>query len=315
MIDKSVGLVGLGVLGKIFLGHLQKSCPELAVFDIDAAAVKGAEDRGAISAASAAELARRSELVVLSLPSPAAVESVMLGALGVLAGAQAGLVVLDLSTIDPFTAKRVYLAAREQEVSYLDSPVSGGAPGGAGTDGARHANISFMVSGDEAALEAARPVMELLGERILYMGPSGAGSTVKLISNLVAGLHNLVAAEAFVLAAAAGITPERLLEVFDGTDAKSFWLEHYFAPRIARQDFDPGFSVDLQYKDHVLAEKLAQELRIPLILNQLAIQIYQMIRARGDGSKDLVEAVNFLGGLAGVDITNPRPHTLGSEVG
>jgi 3-hydroxyisobutyrate dehydrogenase-like beta-hydroxyacid dehydrogenase len=151
-----------------------------------------------------------------------------------------------------------------------------------------------------------KPYMEVLGKRFFYMGPAGSGSTVKLISNLVAGLHNLVDAEAFVLAAAAGISPQTLLDVFDGTDAKSFWLEHYFAPRIKRQDFEPGFAVDLQYKDHRLAEELAQQLKVPLLFNQLAVQFYQMMRAQGLGAKDLVEAVNFLGKLADVDIYNPR---------
>jgi 3-hydroxyisobutyrate dehydrogenase-like beta-hydroxyacid dehydrogenase len=127
-----------------------------------------------------------------------------------------------------------------------------------------------------------------------------------LISNLMAGLHNLVAAEAFVLGAAAGFSPETLFEVFDGTDAKSYWLTDYFAPRIRRRDFEPGFTVDLQYKDHRLAAELAQQLQVPALLNGLAVQLYQMLRAQGLGGKDLVEAVNQLGRMAGVDIYEPR---------
>ena len=141
--------------------------------------------------------------------------------------------------------------------------MSGGAPGGAGTDGARAATISFMVGGDADAFERAKPTLAILGKRWFYLGPSGTGSTVKLISNLMAGLHNLVASEAFVLGAAAGIEPETLLEVFDGTDAKSFWLTDYFAPRVRRRDFEPGFSVDLQYKDHRLASDLGRQLGVP----------------------------------------------------
>jgi 3-hydroxyisobutyrate dehydrogenase-like beta-hydroxyacid dehydrogenase len=306
MAEHKLGQVGLGVLGRLFVGHLLKTNNELIVFDINPEAVKLAAELGASPAASAQSLAAQCDRIILSLPSPTAVEAAMLGEAGILEGAHEGTAVLDLSTIDPFTAKEIYAAAKAKGVSYLDSPVSGGAPGGAGTDGARAATISFMVGGDEAAFAAMKPYMEVLGKRFFYMGPAGSGSTVKRISNLVAGLHNLVDAEAFVLAAAAGISPQTLLDVFDGTDAKSFWLEHYFAPRIKRQDFEPGFAVDLQYKDHRLAEELAQQLKVPLLFNQLAVQFYQMMRAQGLGAKDLVEAVNFLGKLADVDIYNPR---------
>jgi 3-hydroxyisobutyrate dehydrogenase-like beta-hydroxyacid dehydrogenase len=107
--------------------------------------------------------------------------------------------------------------------------------------------------------------------------------------------------------AAAGFSPETLLEVFDGTDAKSFWLTDYFAPRIRRRDFEPGFSVDLQYKDHRLASDLGRRLGVPLFFNDLAVAVYQSMRASGLGGSDLVESVRFLGRLSGADIYEPRP--------
>jgi 3-hydroxyisobutyrate dehydrogenase-like beta-hydroxyacid dehydrogenase len=306
MQEHRIGQVGLGVIGRLYAGHLKRAFDQLVIFDLDPEAVELAAQQGATPASSAKGLAAQCDRIILSLPSPSAVEAAMVGPDGILEGAAAGTVVLDLSTIDPFTSRRIYAAAREKGVSYLDSPVSGGAPGGAGTDGARAATISFMVGGDKDAFEEMKPYMEVIGKRFFFLGPAGSGSTAKLISNLVAGLHNLIDAEAFVLAAAAGIPPQTLLDVFDGTDAKSFWLTDYFAPRILRKDFEPGFSVDLQYKDHRLAGELAQQLKVPLLFNQLAVQVYQMMRSQGLGSKDLVEAVNFLGGLSGADIYNPR---------
>ena len=299
-----VGQVGLGVIGQLYAGHLLKAGPLLA-FDVDAGRLAEAATRGATPRASAAEVASGSDLVVLSLPSPEAVRAVMTGPDGLLAGVRGRAVILDTSTVDPGTSREMYERAGASGARYLDAPVSGGAPGGAGTDGARAATISFMVGGDRDAFEDAEGVMRLLGQRWFYLGPSGSGSTVKLISNLMAGLHNLVAAEAFVLAAAAGFSPETLFEVFDGTDAKSYWLTDYFAPRIRRRDFEPGFSVDLQYKDHRLAAELAQQLKVPALLNGLAVQMYQMLRAQGLGGKDLVEAVNEFGRMAGVDIYEP----------
>jgi 3-hydroxyisobutyrate dehydrogenase-like beta-hydroxyacid dehydrogenase len=121
----------------------------------------------------------------------------------------------------------------------------------------------------------------------------------------MAGLHNLVAAEAFVLGAAAGFTPEQLLEVFDGTDARSYHLTDYAAPRLARRDFDPGFSIDLQHKDHRLAGELGRALGVPLPLNDLALELYQRIHDEGGGGKDIVEAFRAYGRMAGADIYEP----------
>lgn len=303
---QDIGQIGLGAIGSIFTGHLLAAGKRLLVYDVDVERVRIAETRGARIGVSPAEVAGQVDVVVLSLPNPEADRASLLGENGVLSGAREGLLVIDFSTIDPWTARDLDTAAKARGVGYVEAPISGGEFGGAGTDGARAANVSFMVGGDADTFERAKPIMAILGKRFFHLGPAGRGSTVKLISNHIAGLHNLVAAEAFVLGAAAGIPPETLLEVFDGTDAKSFWLTEYFAPRIRRRDFDPGFSVDLQYKDHRLAEELGRALKVPLPLNAVAIQMYQMLRAQGLGSKDLVEAVNFLGGLAGTDIYEPQ---------
>jgi 3-hydroxyisobutyrate dehydrogenase-like beta-hydroxyacid dehydrogenase len=304
--ELKLGLVGLGAIGQIYAGHLVRANKQLFVFDRIPERMQEAEALGATPMISPHELAAHSDVIVLALPSPEAVEHAMADEGGILGGARAGTLVLDASTIDPDTSVRMYRAAGERGVSYLDAPVSGGEKGGAGTDGARAATISFMVGGDEEAFERAQAVMAILGKRWFYLGPAGSGSTVKLISNLMAGLHNLVATEAFVLGAACGIAPETLLDVFDGTDAKSFWLTEYFAPRILRKDFEPGFSVDLQYKDHRLAGELGKKYSVPLLFNELAMQFYQMMRAQSLGGKDLVESVNFWGKLANADIYHPR---------
>ena len=127
-----------------------------------------------------------------------------------------------------------------------------------------------------------------------------------LISNLISGLNNLVAAEGFALGVAAGISWEKMLEVFYHTDAKSYQMTDYTEPRLRRGDFEPGFSVDLMYKDHRLAGELAQRLQVPVLFNQLALQVYQMLRAHGKGSRDFADAVNLMAGWANLDINQPR---------
>ena len=287
MAQWEIGQIGLGVVGHNFARHLLKANGQLAVYDLDSDKMRALEPDGAEPMTCPKELAARGEVVVMSLPNPAAVEGVLLGADGVLEGARSGTLIIDCSTIDPPTCERMYRAAREHGVSYLEAPISGGEPGGAGQDGVRAANISFMVGGDEAAFERAKPVLAVLGSHNFYLGPAGSGSIVKLISNLIGGINNLVVAEAFVLGSAAGFSPETLLEVFRHTDAKSYMMTEYIAPRIQRRDFEPGFTVDLMYKDHRLAAELAQRLKVPLLFNQLALGVYEIVRARRSGKQGL----------------------------
>ncbi len=302
-----VGLIGLGMVGLHFARHLSRKNGQLTVFDLNKARVKSAARFGATAARSARDLAARSRFVVLSLPSPDAVRAAMLGPNGVLAGVRRGTVIIDASTIDPESCRAMHKAAAARGADYLDTPISGGEPGGGGTDGAKAGNISFMVGGGRGAYARARPVLHAIGKRSFYLGASGAGSTVKLISNHIAGLNNLVMMEGFVLGAAAGFSPETLMAVFDGTDARSFMMTDYFAPRYRRGDFDPGFSVDLMHKDHKLAADLGQKHGVPLFFNQLALEVYQAMRARKRGRKDIIEALHFLADDAGVDIRRMHP--------
>jgi 3-hydroxyisobutyrate dehydrogenase-like beta-hydroxyacid dehydrogenase len=289
----SVGLLGLGALGEIFCGHLVRAFPGLRVFDLDAAKVARAVEHGAVATASARELGAACDVVVVSLPDPAAVRAALTGADGLLVEARAGAVVLDTSTISPQASREMHAVAAQRGVSYLDAPVSGGEPFQTGVDGARAASMTFMVGGDADAFARARPVMEALGRVWMHLGPPGSGSTVKLISNLCAGIHALVAAEAFALGAACGFSSERLLEVFAHTDAKSFFMTDYVGPRVARGDVTPGFTVELQLKDHRLAADLGHEQRVPLPFNGLAIDAWERLRAQGRGANDVTDAVFF----------------------
>ena len=174
--------------------------------------------------------------------------------------------------------------------------------------------MTFMVGGDDDAFARAQPVMAALGRVWLHLGPPGSGSTVKLISNLCAGIHALVAAEAFTLGAACGFSPERLLEVFAHTDAKSFFMTDYVGPRVARGDVAPGFTVELQLKDHRLAAELGHEQRVPLPFNALAIDAWERLRAQGRGANDVTDAVFFSAEQARLD-PGGRPAPTGRAPG
>ena len=295
-----VAQLGLGALGSIFASHLRQAGVELSVYDLSRERVDAAVKLGARSTTSPAEVARGADYLLVSLPDPAAARAALLGATGAIAALKPGSVILDLSTIDPDTAIASEAAAKVRGVHYVEAPISGGEPMSAGTDGARNRNVTFMAGGEKAAFEAALPLMSLLGKHPLHLGRVGTGATVKLISNYIAGLHNLVAAEAFALGRAAGISVETMLKTFAHTDANSYWLFNYFAPRIQNGDVEPGFSVDLQYKDLRLCEDIARQHKVAMPLNGVALQIYQMLRGSGRGSRDLVEAANFMAEMNGL---------------
>lgn len=299
MPQSHVGLVGLGAVGQIFCSHLLERFSVVHVFDLDERRLAAAAETGAAPADSAADLGSRCDQVVVSLPNPTAVRAALLGGAGLIAGAHRGCVVLDTSTVSPETSREVYTAALDRGVRYLDAPVSGGEPLEGGVDGARAASMTFMVGGDADAFDAARPLMAALGRFFFHLGASGSGSTVKLISNLCSGIYALVAAEAFALGESCGYAPERLLEVFQHTDAKSFFMTDYLAPRLLAGNVTPGFSVELQLKDHRLAAELGHDHRVPLPMNAAAAQIWEAIRAQGRGGNDVTDAILFAAEHAG----------------
>ena len=302
-----LGQVGLGSVGRHFASHLLRLAGALTVHDKDPERVRVLAQEGAAAAGSARAVASASDVVVLSLPDPGTCRSVMLGADGVLAGAARGALVIDTSTIDPRTSRELHEAARERGIQYLDAPVTTSRPGGGGSEGAKAASVTFLVGGDADAFARARPVLERLSYRAFHLGPPGSGSIVKLVTNHISGIFNLAVAEGLALAAAAGITAERMIEVTEDSVAKCYILSELIAPRLRSRDFSPGFSIDLMHKDHRLAGELARELNVPVLLNQVALELYQMMRSAGRGGRDHVDAVNFAAEMAGVDLHAPRP--------
>lgn len=289
--ERPVGLVGLGALGTIFAGHLARADGGVVAFDVDPARREAARADGAAIAASCAEVAARCDVVVLSLPHPQAVGDALCGEVGLLAGARPDLLVIDTSTIDPDTARAMATACAAAGASYLDTPLSGGEPLEGGVDGAAAASVTFMVGGDEAAYERARPTLERLGRFAFHLGPAGAGSEVKLISNMCSGLYALVTAEAFATGAALGYAPERLVEVFAHTDAKSFFMTDYLIPRLLADRLDPGFAVRLQLKDQRLFASLARAVGVPAPLNDHAVAAYEDAVAAGDAEREVTIVV------------------------
>lgn len=286
----SIGIIGIGHIGIHYVRHLVKAGADVFVADALEERVVEAVSCGASGADSTADLAGRVDKIILALPEPTVVRAVLSGEQGVFASARPRTLIIDASTGDPDTARAMYAVAKSRQLDYIETPISGGEPGEGGTAGARTASVTFMVGGDRDAFERARPILNVLGSHSLYLGPSGTGSTVKLLSNHVAGLVNLVASETCALGAAAGLGFETLLDVFSRTDANTYMMLQYAADRVRSGDFEAGFSVDLMHKDHRLAGELADQLGVPMPLNTLALKLYQRIRDQGLGHRDVTQS-------------------------
>ncbi len=295
-----LSLLGVGTLGSIFAGRLLDAGARLTVFDLDPRRTAVLVERGARQATSLADLADGADTVLVSLPDPAATRRAVLGAGGIIAVLDETSLVVDTSTIDPPTARRAAVEAEARGVAYVEAPLSGGDEEGSGIDAARAGAATFICGGHREALERARPLLAVLGRHVVHVGPAGDGATAKLVSNHLAGLHNLIAAEALAVGRAAGLSLDTVLSVLRHTDAQSYWLFHYLAPRLARADFDEGFSIDLQHKDHRLFGELAERHGAPAPLNDMALRLYGAMRAVGLGRKDLAEAANVAAEQAGI---------------
>ena len=258
---------------------LARAGHSLVAHDIDPVKARALAASGAAACASPREVAQKSEIVFSSLPRPATVRSVFLGPDGGLVGARPGMVLVDMSWVAPETSRSFSAAATARGVEYLDAPVSGG------YREAETGALVIIVGGDRAAFDRVRDVLTVIGPSIHYAGPSGAGSVVKLVNNVMSMGNVLVAAEAFVLGVKAGMEPARLLEILRGSAGRSFHFERRF-PNILARNFAPGFTVDLARKDLGLAVDMARSHDVPVPATSLLHQLYNACAAMGEGSSD-----------------------------
>lgn len=248
-----VGLIGVGTMGAHMARHLLDRGHELAVNDVRPEGCAALVELGAVLAATPAELAARSEVVLTSLPGPTQVEEVALGADGVLAGATSGTVHLDLSTNAWSTVMRIHAAYEDSGVAFLDAPVSGG------PKGAASGKLAVWVGGDEDAFMRARPVLDDLADRVAHVGAIGAGTVVKLAHNATGNSLNLVLAELFSVADAAGVDPLTVWRyVRQGAIGRRRTFDS-LAEHFLIDDYDPpAMTLSLARKDMALLVDLAE---------------------------------------------------------
>ena len=238
-----VGFVGLGIMGSRMVARLGAAGHRPRVYDRVTAAVERAVAGGAEAAGSVRDLAGACDALFTSLPMPSDVEAVYLGPGGAIEAARESQVYVDLSTIDPATARRAAERLAAKGVSFLDAPVSGGA------SGAETGTLSTMIGGDAAALDRVRPLLAAFTARQFHVGPVGAGSVVKLANQLMVAANTLAAMEAATFAARAGIDPQTLLDVVSVSTGDSFMFRRSIRDFVQTRDFGASFALRLLVKD------------------------------------------------------------------
>ena len=290
-----VGFIGVGNMGRPMARNLLKAGFDLVVRDIVESPVKELAAAGATPAASPAEVARESEMVVTALPTVEAVEQVYLADNGLIPAARTGQVLADHSTVKIGTSRRLAQEATARGVPFLDAPISGG------VERAIDGTLSIMVGGDPAAFEKARPVFEAMGSNVQLMGPSGSGTVTKLVNQYLVSVHMTAVCEALVMAVKAGVEPRRLLELLLTAWGASTQLERA-GPLILARDFTGGATNYILSKDIECVRDLAQEVGAPARLLDVARQLMDRTLELGLREADITSMVVPLEKEAGTEV-------------
>ncbi len=288
-----VGFIGLGIMGRPMAGHILKGGHPLTVFNRTRSKTAELQAQGAAVAASPAEVAARSTIVITMVTDTPDVESVVAGPGGVLEGIRPGSIVVDMSTISPKTERTLDENLRARGAALVDAPVSGG------DVGARNATLAIMAGGERQAFERVLPILRLLGKTITHCGPTGSGQIAKLANQILVSVTLLAVSEALVFARKNDLDPSTLIEAVSGGAAQSWQLTN-LGPRIIKRDFAPGFMIDLVQKDLRLVLEACSYAGVSLPATGLVHQLFGSAQAHGsgrEGTQGLAKVLERLSGL------------------
>lgn len=293
-----VGFIGLGAMGAPLAKNLQTKGFDLNVFDLDAAKIEPLVSLGARRAASVAAAAKGADIVITIVPATAHVEAVVFGSAGVLANIDPGTVLMEMSTIDAKATDRVAAACAAQDIGFVDSPV------GRLVLHAERGESLFMVGANDAEFEKVLPLLNAMGNAIHRCGPPGTGSRMKVINNFMLLSIAEIVAESLALGTKLGLSPEIMREVTAATTAANGQFHTLMVNKVLKGDIEPGFTIDLAFKDLTLAINAAAEQRIGLPMGAAALAVYGAARAGKYAGKDYSSLLSNACDLA--DVATPR---------
>jgi 2-hydroxy-3-oxopropionate reductase len=285
----TVGVIGLGTMGSAMASRVLNFGHALAVWARRTEAMAPLVAAGAVASTSAADVAAGSDVIVTMVTDARAVEEVTLGEQGIASGARAGSLVIDHSTIDPESARRIAGQLASRGIGMLDAPVSGGRMA------AEAGALAMMVGGSQQDLERARPVLSCYAKAIVHIGSNGAGQVAKACNQICTIVNQLAAAEAMLLAECAGVDPSKVKDVLMGGFAASRMLEVQ-APKMIARDFDGKIESRLHHKDIHIVLELAKICGIELPASAAAADVLDRLQQRGGARLDGAAVISVLDG-------------------
>src|SRR5271154_4086736 len=301
----SIGFIGLGAMGQRMARRLLGSGFRLIAYDHTSSKTKELVASGAISAPSLQELAKKSEVVVSCLPNDEAVLSVYQGSDGVLAWVKPGAIVIEMSTVSPETSRALHLLGKARGIEVLDVAISGSTPA------AEQGTLTLLGGGNAKIFDACQPIFSAVAKQYFHLGPSGSGTTMKLVVNALLGLNMQAIAEAVAFGEKAGLDRRLLLEVLAKTAVVAPAHQNKLI-RAEHNDYSPQFPLKLMNKDFGLILDKASELGVPMPATAAAHQI-NAARAAGNGDEDFSSVISEMERLARVH-GNSDPATLHSRL-
>ncbi|KLV16927.1 2-hydroxy-3-oxopropionate reductase [Bacillus altitudinis] len=292
---KQIGFIGLGIMGKPMALNLLKAGHTVTVFDIHTEAVLALKEVGANAAASAAEAASESDIIITMLPKGEHVEAVVAGEQGILATAKPGTIIIDMSSISPVTSRALAALAKQHQVEFIDAPVSGGEP--KAIDG----TLAIMAGGAKEIFEQVKDVLYAMGTDVVLVGSNGSGTTAKLANQIIVNLNIAAMSEALVLAAKSGIAIDKMYEAIRGGLAGSAVLDAK-VPLILERNFEPGGRIDINLKDLTNVMETAHDIGVPLPLSSQLLEIFHALKADGKSGLDHGGIVQYYEKMAHVEV-------------
>ena len=293
--DKHIGFIGVGTMGRHMAGRLLDAGYELTIYDTNETAMARLEQRGAKRATSPADVASKVKTVLVSLPTPDIVNAVALGPNGVIEGTMAKTFV-DLSTTGPRMAAAVAEGLAKKGIVAVDSPVSGGPAG------AEKGTLAMMVAAPRALAEELKPIIEVLGKYFFIGEQPGMGQTMKVINNLMSATAIAITSEAMVMGAKAGLDATTMLDVINAGSGRNTASADKFPRCVVNRRFDFGFTTGLLYKDVKLCLDEGEALGVPMIVGNAVRQLVGVAKALGGPNSDITTIVQPVEKWAGVEV-------------
>lgn len=278
MLEK-IGFIGLGIMGRPMALNLRKAGYALWVHARRANLMEPLLRAGAVICSSPQAVAEQTEIIITMVSDTPDVEEIVLGKQGIIHGAKTGSLVIDMSSIAALTTRRIAAALADKGIEMLDAPVSGG------DKGAMAGTLAIMVGGQSAQFERALPLFKILGENIVHIGDHGAGQIAKTCNQIIISQTLAAIGEAFILAKAAGVEPDKVRTALLGGFAGSRILEVH-GQRMLERNFQPGFKTKLHHKDIKIALQTAHELGVAIPGTALAAQYLNVLMGTEQGELD-----------------------------